>query len=106
MKIVKVAAVALMAVALASCSSPESRIKSTCVRNGGLNNTAAAASLIESQCSCFAKQLKSQLPDDQLNQVAKLMELPRDQQEQAARTNLTFNTSTALVSAAKSCAVQ
>jgi len=54
MKIVKVAAVALMAVALASCSSPESRIKSTCVRNGGLNNTAAAASLIESQCSCFA----------------------------------------------------
>jgi|GEM_PF-6756504 hypothetical protein len=92
------------ALLLAGCGSPESRIRESCIRDGGLNgNKDARSDTVAKQCICFAKNLQQSLTDEQLDKVAKLLKLPKEQRE-AATKDMSMTTLTAIMGAAKSCA--
>ncbi|MDR3527943.1 MAG: hypothetical protein P4L57_11745 [Rhizomicrobium sp.] len=109
MRIWKVVVAIAAITSVAGCGSPESKIKASCVKGGGLGNLSLLGQkvddqVIDKQCSCYAGKLKGSLSDDQLNAVAKLSEMPKEQQEVAARNTLTGATYGAVFAAAKSCA--
>lgn len=97
--------VVLCALLLAGCGSPESSIKDSCIRNGGLTGAKKKleAGVVEKQCGCYAEQLKKTLKPDQLALVADMMKLPEKERKQAGR-ELPTQTAAAVMGAAKSCA--
>lgn len=100
------AAVVGAALVVAGCSSPESRIRASCMREGGFASKGAANPNADRQCTCFAKQLKTNLAPDQLEEVAKMMDLPKDKRDAAMKDRISVATSAAIVGAAKTCALQ
>lgn len=95
--------IALCALVLAGCGSPESSIKDSCVRDGGLgHDKTAAGEVIAKQCGCFSEQLKASLSDAQLKLVADMMKMPEKDREAAAKA-MPMTTMTAVMGAAKSC---
>ncbi len=92
------------ALLLAGCSSAEKRIYAACVKQNGFSAPGATAdsSTIDKQCSCFSKNLKNSLPDDQLGKVADGMDA-KDRQD--SMKDLPQATKMSVMSAAKSCVV-
>jgi hypothetical protein len=90
--------VAVSALALGACSSPQSQIKSACIRDGGIRmsrDTAVSAESIAHSCECFATQLAAAMPKEQLQVIADAMKEGRSRQLMSGQ----------VLMAAKSCAL-
>jgi hypothetical protein len=102
----KVVAVLAAVVVVAGCSSPQGRIRKVCIAESGLSSggVATAPEVVDRQCTCFADRLKASLTSEQLEKVAKVMEAPKAQREEAARAGLDPVTFPLVLGAAKACA--
>lgn len=92
----------LLSLTLTGCGSPESGIKESCVRDGGLGFADSSPEQIRRQCGCYADRLKQMLPAEDLERVAEAMKLPKEKQKDAISA-LPMRTNVIVVVAGQHC---
>lgn len=77
-KLARLSTTGLLVLALGGCGSPESAIRSDCVKQGGIKfsqEQVATDEQVQRSCRCFAGQLAAAMPKEQLKAVADAMKV-------------------------------
>jgi hypothetical protein len=96
--------------ALAGCSTPESRIQAACMKNGLMGDGGASTGQpqaspaeVKRQCECFTRNLKTNLTAAELNTVADRMSSTKA--EERNQQNMPPEIAAKTMAAVKACAV-